>query len=271
MLINLEKSRQRNAIRLLRLLSKKPSNGFIFKAAGNKYIFETLNRKHSFETELVAELIQKKLVTNHAKTMQITDAGSICLKQMLNPDYDIAEQHRECMPVSFDSKTGQPSAFRNGNESPLMRLFTRKTKAGTTYISIEEFQAGELLRRDFEQGQLQPKISASLQGAIGNGSASGLSQACDINDFAIDARNRVSCAIERLGPELSGVTLDVCCFLKGLELVETERQWPPRSAKLMLKTALSILVYHYGIAGHENTRSGKFTVWNGTQYRPSIR
>jgi len=270
MLVDLEKSSQRNSLRLLKLLSKGASNSLMFKASKNKFVFEISKRQYNFGVELVAELVHKKLVLQDDNKLLLTDAGKFYLKQMLNPDFDIADQHRECKPVSLNKNGGQRVAYRNSNESPLMRLFTRKTKAGMTYISIEEFQAGERLRKDFERAQLQPKISASLNSAIGQGSASNLSQSSDISDFAIDARKRVSLAVERLGPELSGVTLDVCCFLKGLELVETERKWPPRSAKLMLKTALSLLVYHYGISGYENKRSGKLSVWNGTDYRPTI-
>lgn len=66
-------------------------------------------------------------------------------------------------------------------------------------------------------------------------------------DSAIDARERLEKALQVVGPDLAGVLSDVCCFLKGLELVERERRWPPRSAKLMLRTGLDLLTRHYGL------------------------
>lgn len=69
-----------------------------------------------------------------------------------------------------------------------------------------------------------------------------------------------------MGPELCGVALDVCCFMKGLETVERERQWPVRSAKLMLRTALMALSRHYA----PQSSILKPHRWGGEGYRPDI-
>ena len=67
----------------------------------------------------------------------------------------------------------------------------------------------------------------------------------ELNDSAIAARIAVNRAVEAMGPELCGVALDVCCGMNGLGTVERERQWPVRSAKLTLRTALSGLSLPY--------------------------
>ena len=68
-----------------------------------------------------------------------------------------------------------------------------------------------------------------------------------MTDLVIASRQRVRLAMEACGPEFSGLLMDVCCFLRGLEQVEHERGWPLRSAKIVLQLALDRLARHYGL------------------------
>ncbi len=264
----LQSENHRHVLRFLKLLSKRQKTGLLYKEESNNLILFLNEKQYRFSLDIVAQLKTKKHILMRNNNIIINNSGLTYLKRNLNPDALLASAKNNVVTAEIILNNQREQVQINTNESPLLRLFTRKTKTGSAYISIEEFEAGERLRKDFERGQLQPKISASLQGSIGSSGRSGLGGMGDITDFALDARKRAGKAIDQLGPELSGVTLDICCFLKGLEIVERERAWPPRSAKLMLKTALALLARHYGISGYENNQTRKTHAWGASDYRP---
>lgn len=135
-------------------------------------------------------------------------------------------------------------------ESPLGWLATRKGRDGRAMISPSQLLAGERLRLEFTKAGLTPRVTTNWSDAGGGGG--GGPEA--FSDMVIAARGRVRGALAAVGPELSGVLLDVCCFLKGLELVEQERGWPPRAAKVVLGLGLDRLAVYYGLAGEAQGR-----------------
>lgn len=172
-----------------------------------------------------------------------TPEGLAALRRWLaDPQTAFQDQHRR-LATSSDPEHG--SITINDNESPLAALARIKGRDGGLFLEPSQVEAGERLRVDFTRGQMQPSLGQSWE-PVRYGRRSGATgRAAELGEAALSARLRVEAAMDAVGPELSGVLLDVCCFLKGLAVVERERQWPARSAKLMLRTALAALARHY--------------------------
>jgi hypothetical protein len=144
----------------------------------------------------------------------------------------------------------------------------RRGPDGRPFLSAAEFGAGERLRADYTRGRIMPRLGANWEASVASGSRAQGGGLADLTDAALAARQRVDAAITAVGPELSGVLIDVCCFLKGLELVERERGWPVRSAKIILKTALGVLSRHYS---PPVSRSSRQTLhWGSEGYLPKM-
>jgi hypothetical protein len=173
-------------------------------------------------------------------------------------------------PPSDPEKLGQ-----NLDESPLAWLKRRRGKDGAALISEPQLLAGERLRADFTFAQIAPRVTANWDPGLGAcpGGRSGASGgAAEMSDNVLAARERVNRAPKAVGPELAGILIDVCCFLKGIEDAERSVGWPQRSGKVVLQIALSALARHYGIgeAREEGTTLPRSRHWGASDYRPSI-
>ena len=157
-------------------------------------------------------------------------------------------QHLDLATREITTETGAISVLVNDSESPLAWLARRKGRDGRAMISPNQFIAGEKLRADFTRGHLSPRVTSDWSAPTGR-SRSFAGGAGEMTDLVIASRQRVRLAMEACGPEFSGLLMDVCCFLRGLEEVEGERGWPPRSAKIVLQLALDRLARHYGLSG----------------------
>lgn len=152
-----------------------------------------------------------------------------------------------CAPRGRQVSERRPVVARD--ESPLAQLAHRRDRDGRAWIEPVHVVAGDRLRADFTRGQMTPRVTSDWSALLApTARSSGNGGMADLSDTALAARGRVRRAIEAVGPELQGVLIDVCCFLKGLEQVEAERRWPARSAKVVLRLALECLARHYGLS-----------------------
>jgi hypothetical protein len=264
MTANRSKPPNREIARLLRFIAKgaaapvetQSSDKLVLESGAYGMISATRNVVKFTLSQGLAALSKGKI--------SISDAGRAWLRRLECTDQAYAGQHRSEATIVIADESGSRRVRSNDAESPLAILRKRKNATGQPLISEEAFKAGERLRSDFTIGNLMPSIGVNW-GVTGSGSrGNGM---LEITDAALAARQRVERALEAVGPELSGVLIDVCCFLKGLEAVERERQWPVRSAKLILKTALAVLDRHYHPASPAR-RNSRIIHWGSEDYRP---
>ncbi len=161
----------------------------------------------------------------------------------------------------------------NQDESPLAWLRRHKGRDGRPLISDTAFQAGEKLRADFWFAGMTPRVTANWSAVPGRGSRTAAGAGAELCDGVLAAQERVRRALAAVGPELSGILIDVCCHLKGLEDAETAAGWPQRSGKIVLQLALASLARHYGIEPRQprgvHVDDG-VRHWGAPGYRPGL-
>lgn len=213
-------------------------------------------------------LARDGLLARAAGKLALTSDGEAHLARAQAGDTPYLDQHRDIDMRPVHAPEGRAVARVNLAESPLAQLARRRHRDGAAFLSHAEFVAGERLRTDYTSGQIMPRMSANWETPIATGPRSAPST--DISNAALAARLRVERALDAVGPELSGVLVDLCCFLKGLETIEAERGWPARSAKIVLKTALGVLARHYDPGPAARRPRPAILGWGSPDYRPRL-
>ncbi|MFK3778214.1 DUF6456 domain-containing protein [Agrobacterium sp. NPDC089420] len=223
-----------------------------------------------FPAETVRFAVSAGLLRRQDNILSAAPPLASYLKRAMAKDREeiFQEQHRDMRTVVVDVDETRQSARQNLNTAPLISLSRLKERNGKAFFPAEALEAGERLAADFHRGHLNPRVTATWEPRMAKrtkGEAGGMP---DLTEAAMAARARFSRAAEAMGPELSGVAIDICCFEKGLETVERERLWPARSAKLLLRAALLSLARHY--APPATPAGGKGHHWGDADYRPSM-
>ncbi len=261
-------SHDREATRILRFLAAGAARRENCDRAERVRLVSQRRGEISAGRQALSTLARAALVETRDDEVWLTEVGRAASARLRDGAQNFMAQHGDLATIAMEQPDGVRVVLSNQSESPLAGLARRKGKDGEPFLGDEELAAGERLRRDYTIGLLVPRLGVNWNAAGTAGrmcrSAAG---AVELTDAALAARQRVDAALEAVGPELSGLLVDVCCFLKGLEIVESERGWPVRSAKVVLKTALGVLARHY--APRSGRRSGtRILHWGGEGYRP---
>jgi hypothetical protein len=226
------------------------------------------------EPELVDGLRRRGLIAGDAASgLFITPVGSARLRRALAGADGFAAQHQDRAAIVIDDPAGgRSTATVNRDESPLAWLRRHKGRDGRALIGAAEFAAGERFRADYERGAIMPRVTANWSASVASGRRDGSGGMAELTEAALSARIRVDKALAALGPEFGDLLVDFCCFLKGIEEIERNRQWPARSAKLVLKLALAALARHYGLSAsaHGRARAAGIRHWGSGDYRPTV-
>jgi hypothetical protein len=171
----------------------------------------------------------------------LSETGLAWYARTMAKEDRFAAQHRIAGTRRVMGDDGvERSVAVNEAESPAGRYFAHGA------IDTVQFAAAEKLRRDFTLAQLMPRLAADWTLPAASGTR-GAPTPQHLSDTAIAAKQRFSNALRAVGPGLSDLLIDVCCYLNGLESIETAQGWPRRSAKVVLQLALDRLAAHYGL------------------------
>ena len=265
------------ALRLLVRLTRR--EGRLVRGASDRFsIVSTRNgvpvREEAIDAQLVSVLLGRGLLAaGDGGQMSITTAGTAAVRRRLAGGADCyVEQHQDRGPIMLDDPAfGRRRVTVNHDESPLAWLRRRKDATGRPMIEASEFAAGERLRSDYERAQLMPRVTANWTASVAGKRRSGNNGIADLTESALAARRRVEDALRALEPEMGNLAVDFCCFLKGLEQIEREQQWPARSAKVVLRLTLAALARHYGLATRaRGPDAAPLRHWGAEGYRPEL-
>lgn len=174
---------------------------------------------------------------------EITAAGRSALRRLLAED-----DPAPAAPVAraFGDDEGRRTRPVTP-ESPVTALARRRDRDGKSFLTSEQVAAAERLREDFEISQMGPRVAQDwdrfLTGPTSQAPRSG--GGAGGGRGASAARQRVSAALQDLGPGLADLVLRCCCHLEGLETAERHLGWSARSGKIVLRIALLRLQRHY--------------------------
>jgi hypothetical protein len=189
-------------------------------------------------------------------------AAGLRMIDSLTPDATLLSQHAVVEPPSAPQR---PAV--NRTECAINWLANRQDRRGRPLLSDEQLAAAERLRADFERAQLGSRVTADWDRPIGSDGAR--REELAPSERSLAAKSRFFAALDAVGPELSGIVVEVCCLAAGLEQAERRLMLPARSGKAVLQLALTGLARHYGLLQGVR-RPLPVRTWATPDYRPEL-
>lgn len=146
-----------------------------------------------------------------------------------------------------------------GDDGALTRLAARGGPRDAAFLAPHHLAAANRLERLIQRAQLVPRVTMSYDPARVGGRRGAGNDMLSVTEAAAAARQKLNTLAANLPADCWGVLFDVCGLGKGLQLVETERRWPRRSAKLVLRIGLDQLAAQFGLSPHAAGTAGGAT------------
>jgi hypothetical protein len=130
------------------------------------------------------------------------------------------------------------------------------------FLQPHHLEAARRLEGLVLRASIAPRTTMSYDPTrVGSGRAAGNTVA-EASDGANQARHHLGRLAASLPADCWGVVFDVCALGKGLQVVEAERRWPRRSAKLVLRIALEQLAGVLGLTPvAQGAETGRSRAW----------
>ncbi|MET3926214.1 DUF6456 domain-containing protein [Devosia sp. 2618] len=122
------------------------------------------------------------------------------------------------------------------------------------FLAPHHVAAAERFERLVQRAQIAQRVTMSYNpAAVGGEAGNGVEIA---TESAAEARQRLNKLAAILPVDCWGVVFDHCGLGKGLQMIELERRWPRRSAKLVLRIALEQLAQNFGLTSQATGAHG---------------
>lgn len=269
------RGKQVSAIR--RLLARLASGSSIGRDADGGFSLADDAPNGAATTPVARRVIEACLADDwlerQGERLVLSETGRSKLRRSGVGDDAFRQQHQVRTTADREIDGARRQVTVNDAESPLGWLRSRKDRNGRPLIGEAQYEAGERLRADYWFAHMSQRVTANWSSlAPADRSRRGApSDVGGLRDEVLAAKQRVMRALMAVGSEISGVLVDICCELKGLEEAEKTNGWPQRAGKVVLQIALTRLAKHYGLISENNERRGRgMRHWGEDNYRPTI-
>ncbi len=236
---------------------------------------KVFNPQYLISAEIMKDFFARGILDEKETRAPLSSAGRTLIRRILLNGGETLGQHQTRHQETLLKDEVSKQVTVDYQESPLTWLFKRKNKNGRPLIDTHQFASGERLISTYEKALMAPQVTQNwdrLASSLSKHNKNNFKE-LTLSEAALSAKQNYITALDAVGPELSGILVDICCEQRGLEDAEKRNGWPKRSGKIILGLALTRLARHYGFISTPQPifqNSGTIGHWGDEDYRPTI-